>query len=197
VDHGQFNRSIGLLETIFLDDTRRRLHGGRGEGGRDLQDTVDDFFGLPPPFTPERDCNAVFGTLTAKEVGMLADTYLFALFQPGSLNEGLADILRRSLFSQAAYDVTLAKVCMSCSEARKFISFDEANNDQHKYGFANYCGDGMFGADMVVRLHFFHRLAARPVTEYQWLCTRLHESLPSNPFTFYSFFLTVSNKVHS
>jgi hypothetical protein len=200
LDQGEFKQSIKLLEKIFSDDTRRRLHGSYGRRGRDLQDSVDEL-NLPPPFTPERDCNAAFGTLTAEEVSMLADAYLLALFQPGSQNEGLADLARSTLLSRATYDVTLAKVCMSCSEARNFITLDQANNDEHKYGFANYCSQDMFGADMVVRLCLCTlRPIRRAFTEFQKLCISIALNLSPRITllsTRLSFLSPLSNKVHS
>jgi hypothetical protein len=108
---------------------------------------------LPPPFEPTRACNEFFATTTAEEVREIADLYFLALFPPGSENESLVDVARAVLLSQVKYDIKVAKVCMSCSEARSVVTSEQANNVE-KYGFGTYCADGAFGSDAVRRCCF-------------------------------------------
>lgn len=155
VDHDSLQASIRVLQDAFDHsnnaasiDAAAQSHHDHHNDYRQLQDFGD----LPPPFVPTRECNAVFGTLTVDEVAALADVYLLALFPPGSPNESLLGLAQQVLLSQVQYNVTLAKVCMSCAEARNLLTLDQANNEEDKYGFANYCSEGMFGADNVVRV---------------------------------------------
>ena len=146
LDPTAFHQSLETLQKIFQEDTTQNRHSNHS---RNLQDFPD---GLPPPFVPSRRCGEIFGTVRVEDVATLADVYLLTLFPPGSENEALAGFARDQLLSQVSYDITLAKVCMSCDEARTLLSSSQATNSQAKYGFANYCNDGMFGADGVVRV---------------------------------------------
>lgn len=155
---------------ISLDSLTAAFHSRLS---RTLQD-------LPPPFVPTRACNEIFTTTTAEEVRQLADLFLLALFPPGSANEGLLDVARSVLVSQVKYDVKVAKVCMSCAEARDVISLEQANNTE-AYGFGSYCSDEAYGSDAVRswfgHIHPFYERRAANVESARHSHTFSHSAL--------------------
>lgn len=153
---------VSRKEAVTVDDDHyhqlRRLLTPEGKAAfqdslKSLNDAIHSHLvrnlqELPPPFEPARACNEFFTTVTAEEVAQIVELYFLALFPPGSENESLVDVARSVLLSQAKYDMKVAKVCMSCADARNVIASDLANNVEN-YGFGTYCADGAFGSDAV------------------------------------------------